>query len=82
MEVNFDNLRLGLQEEVNDLIDFLNHRYKVSDESIELSSMQTATLAKKLMRLKQSAITIMCLYSDAVANISHLCESKEIEFGN
>lgn len=82
MEVNFDNLRLGLQEELNGLIDFLNRNYDEQAESIDLDSFKLAHLRRHLARLQQSTLTIMCVYSEDVTNLADRCAPKEIEFGD
>lgn len=77
MEVNFDNLRLMLQDSYNDLVSTIQQHYSADTGEIFIATDDVGRLEAKLMNLHNYIATVMCVYGGGTINdISNKIELK------
>lgn len=70
MEVNFNNLRLQIQKDFNELSQYLEQGYCFDDWRFYLDAEETD---RRVTALRNQIATLMCLYLDEETDISDKC---------
>ena len=78
MKLDFNGLRLNLQEQVNDITQALNDNYDEDDDSLSLSDFALSDLSKKLKDLRNSIVILMCLHVEGNDDIRSLADDVNL----
>ena len=79
MGVDFNKARLDLQLHFNRVIDVLQEKYNIEEESIVLNSYECQKIELRIELLKTFIVTIMCSYIEGSDEVKDLTEQINLK---